>query len=171
MCGPAAIAPLAIAGAVASAGAQLYAGAAARSQGRYQQDIAQQNAQMERRAANDAVTRGQTAQLQRYRQLSQSLGAQRAALAANGLDLSFGSAMDTQLDTAQIAYEDSATLAENTRREVQGYDINAANYTMKGRAARAEGNAAFVSGAIGAVGTLLGGASQVSKMRAQSRIG
>lgn len=171
MCGPAAIAPLAIAGAVATAGAQLYSGAAARAQGRYQDQVAQQNAAMERRAAADAVTRGQTAQLQRYRQLAQSLGAQRAASAANGLDLTFGSTMDMQLDTAQIAYEDSATLAENTRREVQGYDINAANYVMKGRAARAEGNAAFVAGGIGAAGTLLGAASQVSKMRAQSRIG
>lgn len=171
MCGPAAIAPLAIAGAVATAGAQLYAGASARAQGRYQDAVAQANAQAEKRAAADAVKRGEVAQMQRYRQLAQALGAQRAAYAANGLDLSFGTALDTQTDTATIAYEDSATLAENTRREVQGYDINAANYISKGRAARAEGNAAFVAGAVGATGTLLGAASQVGRLRAQSRVG
>jgi hypothetical protein len=164
LCGPAALPILAIAATAVTAGGQLYAGAAAKQQGKYEKQIADQNAAAERTAAADAAKRGETAQLQRYRQLAQSLGAQRAASAANGVDIDFGSALGTQLDTAQIGYEDSSTLAENTRREQMGFDINAANYTMQGRAALAKGKAAQVSSYFQAAGTVLGGAQQVKGM-------
>lgn len=162
MCAP----PLviaAVAAAAVTAGGQLYAGKAAQQQGRYEDAIAQQNAAAQRDAAADASHRGDIAQLQHYRKVSQMIGAQRAALAANGVDLDFGSALGITTDTAKIGAEDSATIAENTRREQMGFDINAANYTMQGRAARAKGNAAMVGGVFGAAGTLLGAAKQVGQ--------
>lgn len=151
---------------MATAGGQLYAGAAQRAQGRYEQQVNNQNAQLEREAAADAMRRGEVEQRQRYRQLAQQLGAQRANAAASGLDLGFGSTANLFEDTAMIGNEDVATIAENTRREAMGHDINAANYTMEGRAARSKGNAAFVSSMFSATGTLLGTASQVGKMKA-----
>lgn len=166
MCGPAALIPLAIAATAVTAGGQIYAGNAAKQQGKYEQSIAEMNAAKDRNAATDASNRGQTAQLQRYRALAQSLGSQRAAYAANGVDANFGSALETQLGTAQIGYEDSATLAENTRREMMGYDISAANQVMQGRAARARGNAAKTASLFQAGGTILSGASQVIGMKA-----
>jgi len=166
LCGPAALIPLAVASTALTATGQIYAGNAAKQQGKYEQQIAEQNAARDRNAATDASNRGQIAQLQRYRQLAQSLGAQRAGYAANGLDTNFGSALETQLGTAQIAYEDSATLAENTRREMMGFDISAANQVMQGRAARARGSAAKTASLFAAGSTILSGAQQVNKMKA-----
>lgn len=165
MCGPALI-PLTIAAGVLTAGAQVYSGIAAKQQGKYENQIAQSNAQAERNAAADAQKRGQIAEQQRYRQLAQSMGAQRAAMAANGLDLSFGSAAGTVADTAMIGNEDALTIAQNTTREMQGHDISAVNYTMQGQAAKAKGDAALFSSVLSAGGTLLGTASQVGKMGA-----
>lgn len=166
MCGPAALIPLAIATTAITAGGQIYAGNAAKQQGKYEQQVAEVNAAKERRAATDASNRGQTAQLQRYRQLAQALGGQRAAYAANGVDTGFGSALETQLGTAQIGGEDVSTLAENTRREMMGFDISAANQVMQGRAARARGNAAKTSSLFAAGTTILSGAQQVGKLKA-----
>jgi len=163
LCGPAALPILAVAASVATAGGQIYAGKAAQQQGRYEDAVAKQNAALERNAATDAARRGELDQRQRYRALAQQMGAQRANSAAAGLDLSFGSTANLFEDTAMIGNEDVSTIAENTRREMMGHDINAANYTMQGRAARSKGNAAFVSGVFSATGTLLGGASQAMK--------
>lgn len=166
MCGPAALIPLTIASTALAAGGQIYAGNAAKNQGRYEQKIAEGNAARDRNAATDASNRGQVAQLQRYRALAQSLGAQRAGYAANGLDANFGSALETQLGTTQIGYEDSATLAENTRREMMGFDVSAANQVMQGRAARARGDAAKTASLFQAGSTILSGSQQVAKLKA-----
>lgn len=159
MCNPAV---LAVAASVVTAGGQLYAGAAANSQAKYEQRVANQNAELERAKVKDAVERGNIEQMRRYRQVSQAMGRLRAGQAASGLDTGFGSALDAQLATAQIGAEDVSTIAENTRREVQGYDINAANFVMEGRAARARGKAAKIGSYFAAASTLLGGASQAA---------
>lgn len=158
MCDPA---TLAITAAVVTAGSTVYSGAAAKAEGKYIQAVEEQNAQAERDKVADAYERGDTAKLRRYRQLSQSIGQQRAAAAAAGLDVNFGSAFDTQLDSASIAAEDIDIIGDNTRREAEGFDISAANAVSRGAAARARGNAAFTGSIISAGSTLLGGASQL----------
>ena len=99
--------------------------------------------------------------MQHYRKLAQAMGEARVKNSAAGVDVSFGSAADFESDIALIGYEDSATLSENTTKEVQGYDINAANYRSEGKAARMQGKAAQTAGYIGAAGTILSSASQI----------
>lgn len=166
MCGPAAVIPLAIAATAVTAAGAIYQGNVAAAQGKYEAAVANQNAKMERAASDDARQRGETEQLRHYRRVAQVLGAQRAQLAAGGLDVTFGSAADLQGDTMALGLEDSAIIAENTRREMQGYDISAVNYTAQGRAARMRGNAARVGGYVSAASTILGGASQVGQIKA-----
>lgn len=165
MCLPVA-AVAAIAGAVISAGGQIYSGMAANAQGKYEQQVANQNAQLEERSQRDAISRQETEQTRHYRRLSQALGEQRVRNSAAGLDIGFGSAADLETDIALIGYEDSAALAENANKEIMGYDINAANYRSSGAAARTRGKSAQTAGFIGAAGTLLSAASQVKKQNA-----
>lgn len=162
MCDPVSIG-LAVAAAAVTAGGQIHAGQAANAQGKYAQNVANQNAQLEERSRDDAIARGETEQLRHYRRLSQALGESRVRNSAAGLDVSFGSAANLESDIALMGYEDSATIAENTRREAMGYDINAINYRTQGTAARMQGKAAKTAGYIGAAGTLLGAASQGNK--------
>lgn len=139
---------------------------AANAQGKYEQAVANQNAELDRRARRDAIERGETEQVRHYRRLAQQLGEARVRHSAAGLDVTFGSAADLETDIALMGWEDSQTLAENTRREVMGFDISAANYMNEGRAARSRGRAARTAGYIGAAGTLLGGASSFAKSNA-----
>ena len=151
---------MAVAAAAVTAGGQIHAGQAANAQGKYAQNVAEQNAKMEERSRADAISRGETDQLRHYRKVAQSLGEARVRNSAAGLDVSFGSAFNLENDIALIGYEDSGTLAENTRREVMGYDMNAINQRTEGKAARMRGKAAQTAGYIGAAGTILGAASQ-----------
>lgn len=83
--------------------------------------------------------------------------------AGAGLDTTFGSAANLETDIALIGYEDSATIAENTNKEVHGYDVNAANYRMQGKASKMRGKAAMTSAYFGAASSILSGASQIAK--------
>lgn len=138
------------------------------AQAKYEAKIDNQNAQLEERNRRDAISRGETQQVQHYRKLSQALGEARARNSAAGLDVSFGSAASLENDIALMGYEDSQTIAENTNKEVLGYDINAANYRMQGKAAKMRGHAAEIGGFIGAAGTLLSSASQIAKSKSGS---
>lgn len=164
MCGPAA---LALGAAIITAAGTVYGGMAERAQGRYEQKVNEQNAVLERRKIGDAQERGAIDQMRRYRESAAAIGRQRANAGASGLDANFGSVLAGQEDTAMIANEDVYTIGRNTTREIEGYDINAANYVSRGRAARARGNAAFTGSLFSATGTLLGGASQYGKLKAE----
>ena len=163
MCDPV---TLTIAAAAVTAGGQVYGGMAANSAAKYEARVADVNRQHELNARNAAAEKGVQEQSRHWRRIAQEYGEQRAQQAASGLDISFGSPADLLGDVQEIGAQDSMTLARNTENEIKGYEIKAANYTMEGRAARARGKAALVSGIIGATSTVLGSAAQVSKMNA-----
>ena len=138
------------------------------SQQKYQQKVAENNAKLEDAAAHDALDRGKQQVQKQQRQLSQEMGAQRAALAANGIDVNFGSAAAFRGDTAMLGQEDAQTIRENNIREVQGFERQAGNYRSQAAASGQAATGALASGAFGVANTLLGGAERVSKMRAAS---
>jgi hypothetical protein len=162
---------LAVASTVVTAGSQLYAGAAANAQANYEGKIADRNAQYEREAAKDAMSRRNVEQMRHWRRVSQMIGQQTAEQAGMGLDINFGSPSDIIDDTLMIGAQDSQTINENFAKEIKGYDINASNYTMQGRAARARGKQAVIGSYLGAAGTILGGASQIARMNASPSFG
>ena len=155
-----------IAATALSAGASVYQGYSAKQQGKYEQNVANANAVMERDAAYDAQSRGKQEELNRWRQVAQARSAATAAFAANGFDTSFGTPVDVDADTLGVGYQDAQTIRENYERETRGYQISASNYEAQGRSARQRGNAAFASSLLQAGGTILGGASSISGMTA-----
>jgi hypothetical protein len=167
MCDPVTIG-LTVAAVAVTAGGQIYAGDAAYKSAQYQAAVANRNADMADRSAQDANKRGEQEQLRHWRKVSQQLGDQRAKFAAAGLDLNFGTPADVVEDTMQMGYEDAFTIGENTKREVEGFDIEAANHRAGGKAAMMEGRAKRTAGYIGAAGTILGGASQLYGQKAKA---
>lgn len=143
---------------------QGYSALSANAQERYAARVATQNARMENERARDAIERG-TKDAQRFqRQAGQEMGQQNAALAANGIDLTFGSAADVRGDTAMFAREDTATIYENAFREAKGYEINAANFLAERKASKMRAKGALIEGGLNMASTILGGATQVSKI-------
>lgn len=164
MCLPAA--PLALIAAGVSAAGTMYSGLAASAQARGAAAQAEVNAKEASASAADALKRGNVDQVRHYREVSQRMGAQRAAMAANGLDISFGSAADLVGDTALFGEEDASALAENSSREARSYAVQGANYRSEAASQRAQGRAAVVSGIFGATSSLIGGAKEYKKLRA-----
>lgn len=147
-----------------TAGGAIYQGQAQAAQAKYESKLANRNAELEERARRDAISRGETEQRNHYRRLAQAMGEARVKSAAAGLDVNFGSPASLSEDIELVGYEDSAIISENVTKEVQGYDINAANYRSEASAAKARGKAAKTGSYISAAGTLLSSASQIASM-------
>lgn len=165
MCGPALAVPMLIASTAVTAGASIMGGIAQSQQASYAANIAEQNRRIATTQANDAANNTALEAQRRYRQIGQTKGAQQAALAANGVDINFGTSVDLQRDTAMIGAEDIGQIYKAGNEKVVGLDREAWNYGAEASAQRAKGKGAIVQGILEAAGTALGGASQVAKMK------
>lgn len=102
-----------------------------------QAQVAANNAQLATWQGEDSLQRGQVAASGATMKTGQQVGSQRAALAANGVDLSMGSAQNIITDTEFIGKVDANTIQDNAAREAWGYRMQSRNYTDQARAARA----------------------------------
>lgn len=167
MCGPAAVPIIAAAGAGLAAIGTVYTGIQAQKQGQYQERVAEQNAKLSAEAANQETENTQQAALQHYRKLAALQGQQRVQMAAGGLDVNFGNAADLTADTEMLGREDARRIYDQGAQNVKGFDIEGVNYRASGRAARQQGNGAFVGSLFSAGATALGGAQQYGQLKAK----
>lgn len=106
--------------------------------------------------AEDALKRGAQEEQAQRRKASALAGRQRAVLAASGLDLSSGSPLQIQADTATLSELDASVIKDNAKRE--------ANYhTASSDLAGMEAKGAKTAGVVGAFSTILGGASNLAE--------
>lgn len=130
---------------------------------RYQARLAERNAALDRAAAQDALERGRVEEMRQGRKTAQMVGAQRAAIAANGVEVDFGSMGDVTDDTRMVGFEDARTIRQNAARESKGYEISAWNRTADASAKKSQAGAAVWASAFDAAGTLLSAGSQYKK--------
>lgn len=154
---------LAVATAVKVAGTAFSALQAAASS-RYEARVADRNAVLETEAARNAADVGRQEAIRQYRKIGQISGQQQTAIAANGIDTSFGSAVQVQEDTAAIGAEDVKSIYDQTYQNVRGFDINAANYKARARGARQAATGALIKGVFDVASTALDGATQYTKL-------
>ena len=167
MCGPAALLPLTIASGVASAGGHILSAAQTAATARYQAQVSERNAQLTADQQAMAANNARTEQQRFYRQLGQREGAQRAAMAANGVDLSFGSALQVQQDTAMLGAEDAEQLHRQAAQTDLGYDITAANQRAQAQGYRQQAAGAWAKLPFDMAGDILGTATQYSSIKTQ----
>lgn len=168
MCDPGTLAIVATATAVAGT---ITSSVASYQQKRYEAKVNEANQRAENERVRDALDRGETTARDAARRQGQLAGAQRAAMAANGIDVSFGSAADLLADTAMYGREEQTTIRENTRREIMGYDINAANFGAAANASRSAATGALIAGGLQAASTIAGGAQRYGKIKADRAAG
>jgi hypothetical protein len=137
-----------VGGAVMSAGAMY-------QQGQVAEATARNNATMAEYAAADAQRRGEEEASAIQRKGAALKSSQRVALAAKGLDLTYGSAGDLQDQTDFFTQSDVATARTNANREVW-------NLRAQGQQSLAKGRADALNASLQATGTLLGSAGQVA---------
>ncbi len=135
-----------------------YRGAEAqKASARYEAAAASRNAELAGLEAADALRRGADAEARHRLQVAQLDGRQRNALAANGIALDSGSALDVLGDTAALGELDALTIRLNAEREAWAARTGAAG--LQGQAALAQAEASGISPATAAGTSLLGGAS------------
>ena len=139
MCLPAVIAPIAAFAAqnatllsVAGAGLSAYGvyqqSAGQKAAAKYEASVASANAKVAEFKAQDALDRAQVDAENVGRRVASMRGQQKAALAANGLDLSSGTPQSILSATDFYGLADQATVANNANREAAGYRTQGANY-------------------------------------------
>lgn len=129
---------------------------ALREQGRYQQQQLEFNARISELQAEDATARGDREAGAARRVGKQVRGAQRAALAAQGVDVNSGSAADVQDETTQLAEADAQTIRANAWREAWGFRAQAQQARGQGRmgmlAANNQARSTILTGGLQAIG-------------------
>jgi hypothetical protein len=175
----AAILGLAFAGTATQAVGQWKAGTQAKKAGEAQRRAAESqaelldfNAQVADLQAVDATARGLQEE-SRFRQgVRVMIGSQRAGIAAGGIDVGYGSAVDVQADAAMLGELDALTIRQNAAREAWGYKVEAADTRQRAKIARTEGvmleaagRANQTAARIGAVGGILGAGGSLLEAR------
>lgn len=159
-----------LAGTALGAAGQIQQGQAAAQASKYNAKVADMNAQISERRARDAIERGKLEEQKKRTENAQIEGRQRAAMAANGVDLSFGSPLDTLVDTATLGEVDALTIRSNSYREAYDYKVQAANGRADANLARMRAKSESTGGYLSAASTLLTGFGKAASDRA-SRIG
>lgn len=98
-----------------------------------QQGANRANAQIAEYQAGQAIQNGQTNVGTSRLRVAQVKGEQRAALAANGVDLGEGSATDVLASTDMLGDRDAATIMDNALRTAWGYQVQEAQYKNANR--------------------------------------
>ena len=162
MCDPVS---LAVASTVVSTVGAVTSGIGQAQQYRYEAQISDQNARLASDQVRDSIDNTNLEAQRRYRDLAQTRGAQTAAMAANGVDLNFGSPVAIQKDSAAIGAEDAAQIYKGGNERTRGFDISAFNYRSEAAANRAKASSAMMKGILDGFSSALGGASQVSGLK------
>lgn len=158
---------LAVGATLLTAGGQVYNGVRQSQEQAYVQKVANNNATLERQAAQDSIDRGNKEEARHWQQVAALRSQQIADFAANGFDTTFGSPVDVVKDTDYLGAVDAQTIRENTQREARGFLISAQNYDQDAEAAKRASKDALVSTAFDVAGTVIGGAQQVRGIRTQ----
>ena len=153
---------LAIAAAAVTATGQVLNGIGQAQQYRHQAEVDDQNERLANDQARDSIDNTNLEAQRRYRQLAATQGQQQAAMAANGVDLNFGSPAAVQRDTAMIGAEDIGQIYKGGYQRTRGYDIDGWNYRSQAAANRAKASGALTQGILSGLGSALGSASQVN---------
>lgn len=128
-------------------------GKATQAQYNYQAQVARNNAKVAE--ANAAQTRQEgieESRMQRIKTL-QRIGTQQAAMAANGIDISSGTALDTIEDTAAMGELDALTTRYNAETKALAYEHQSNNFNNQANLDVFAGENAYKAGTMNAIAT------------------
>jgi hypothetical protein len=145
---------------IASTAMQVYSGNQA---AKANANAAEQNAALARSQANAVEDRKARELTQINEQRKQTLGSQRAVMAANGVDSGTGSGLDALSSTYYLAQQDANNVEINAANEKWGYNQQAANYDYQASAARAAGKNNMIGSIIGGAANIMSSNSGSSK--------
>lgn len=128
----------------------------------YQSQVARNNQIIANQNAADIEARGKVSETLQRRQTAQLLGRQRTALAANGVVIDEGSALDITSDTERQGEFDALVVRQNTQRDARATRIQGGNFGSQADLAQTGAENISAGVPLGTASTLLTGASNVA---------
>jgi hypothetical protein len=147
-----------------AAGGSLLAGASSFAASRTQAAIANNNAKILQVQANQSRMAGQTAESQHRTQVSQLIGEQTAAQAANGVDINSASSSAVRDSTRTMGDFDALTIRYNAAKQAWGQDTEALNQKNTAAQSKRAGTMALLGSFIGAASSVAGGLGKLASM-------
>lgn len=139
-------------------------GKATQAQYNYQAEVNKRNAEVAQQNADQKRQEGiEESRMQRIKTL-QRIGAQQAAMAANGIDISSGTALDTVEDTAAMGELDALTTRYNAETQAQAYENQANNFSNQANLDVFAGANAYQASKINAIGIAGQGMAQAGSV-------
>lgn len=138
-----------------SAASTVMQGYAAKQEGKYKEGVANYNTRRSENEAQREKNIGIQEENKQREATAQMQSAQRAQLAASGVDINTGSAANIQADTEMLGEIDALTIRRNYTDSSQAMMDSAELERAQGKAARKAGNNAFTGSLISAAGTAL----------------
>lgn len=126
-----------------------------------QADLSDYNALIAEAQGTDAIARGAQEEARFRAGVRGMVGTQRAGLAAGGVDVGFGSAVDVQADTVFMGELDALQIKTNAAREAWGYRVQAEDLRKRGEIARKTGVMLDATGRANATSAYLQGATSL----------
>jgi len=141
------------------AAAQVEAGKAGQEVSVAEANLAEYNANVSELQAQDALARGVEDEGKFRQQVRGMIGSQRAGQAAQNTDVSFGSTVDVQADTAYLGEQDALNIRTNAAREAWGFKVQSQDYLTRAMIARKEGAYRLKTGGEAAKASLAAGSA------------
>lgn len=128
----------------------------------YQAQVNQQNAKISQEKAAEEKQQGiEEARLQRIK-ASQVIGSQKTAMAANGVDITQGTALDVIEDTAAMGELDALQTRANYERKAQALETQAGNYENQSALDTIAGQNAYSAGRMNGLAAGLDGITKTT---------
>jgi hypothetical protein len=150
---------LAVGGAAVGAFGKLQEGDARSRAANYQAQVAENNKLIAEQNARWATTAGTARETAEGMKVRAGVARLKARQGASGVDVNTGSSKEVTDAASALGSLDAMTIRSNTAREAYGYEVAATSEQAKANLARMEGESAKTSGYIGALSSLLSGAS------------
>ena len=135
-----------IAGGIVGGISSAQQGKAQQAQYNYQAQVAEENAKIDNN--NAAIERQQGIEESRLQRIktAQAIGSQKTAMAANGVDITQGTALDVIEDTAAMGELDALQTRYNYEKKALAYEAKADNFTNQSNLDVIAGKNAYQAG-------------------------
>lgn len=150
---------LAVGGAAVGAFGKIQEGEAKSQAANYQAQVAENNRKIALQNSSWAMEAGTAREAAEGMKVRAGVARLKARQAASGVDVNTGSSKEVTDAASALGSLDALTIRSNTAREAYGYEVAATSEEAKANLARMEGENAKTSGYIGALSSLLSGAS------------
>lgn len=139
-------------------------GMATANAAKYQAAVAANNATVAKQNADYATEAGESKAQTQEMTTRALVGSQVAAQASSGLDVNSGSAVKVRSSAAALGTLSALNIRSNAAREAYGFTQQSQDYSGQSALDSSKASSATTAGAMGAVGSLVGGGSKTYDM-------